>query len=68
VWGRRSRYRYGGGETRKAHAKGDKPFFMYVAFLKVYQPNNPAPRWKGKSHQGNYSDAMMELDPNTGRT
>jgi hypothetical protein len=30
---------------------------------KVHQPNNPAPEWKGKSHQGNYADAMMELDP-----
>jgi arylsulfatase len=49
------------------NAKGDKPFFMYVAFMKVHQPNNPAPEWKGKSGQGNFSDAMMELDSNVGK-
>src|SRR5215813_9919667 len=27
----------------KQHAKGSQPFFMYVAFMKVHQPNNPAP-------------------------
>src|SRR4029079_11506750 len=51
----------------KSHAKSDKPFFMYVAFMKLHQPNNPAPEWKGKSHQGNYSDSTMELDANIGK-
>jgi arylsulfatase len=51
----------------KSHAKGDKPFFMYIAFMKLHQPNNPAPEWKGKSHQGNYSDSTMELDANVGK-
>jgi len=49
------------------NAKGTQPFFMYVAFMKVHQPNNPAPEWKGKSHQGNFSDSMMELDANVGK-
>jgi len=49
------------------NAKATNPFFMYVAFMKVHQPNNPAPEWKGKSHQGNYSDAIMELDANVGK-
>jgi len=49
------------------NAKQTQPFFMYVAFMKVHQPNNPAPEWKGKSHQGNFSDAMMELDANVGK-
>jgi len=51
----------------KDHAKDDKPFFMYVAFLKVHQPNNPAPEFKGKSHESNYLDSLMELDSNSGR-
>jgi arylsulfatase A-like enzyme len=25
----------------KTHAKDEKPFFMYVAFMKLHQPNNP---------------------------
>jgi arylsulfatase len=49
------------------HAGGGSPFFMYLAFMKVHQPNNPSPNWKGKSHEGNYFDALMELDDNTGK-
>jgi arylsulfatase len=51
----------------KAHAKGDKPFFMDVNFMKMHNPNIPAKAFIGKSHLGNYSDAMMELDSNIGR-
>jgi arylsulfatase len=40
---------------------------MYIAFMKLHQPNNPAPEWKGKSHQGDYSDSTMELDANVGK-
>ena len=31
----------------KAHAKDANPFFMYLCFLKVHNPNNPSPRWRG---------------------
>lgn len=55
------------GEYIKAHAKDDKPFFMYVAFMKCHNPNNPSPNWKGKSHQSTYLDALMELDDNSGK-
>jgi len=52
----------------KAHAKDDKPFFMYLNFEKVHNPNNPSPRWKGKSPGGgNYLDALMEMDDNSGQ-
>ena len=51
----------------KAHAKDDKPFFMDVNFMKMHNPNNPAPAFRGKSHLGNYSDSMLELDSNIGR-
>ena len=53
----------------KSHAaSGSDPFFMYLCFQKVHNPNNPSPRWKGKSPGGgNYLDALMELDDNTGQ-
>jgi arylsulfatase len=41
---------------------------MSLCFLKVDNPNNPSPRWKGKSPGGgNYLDALMELDDNSGQ-
>lgn len=55
-------------EWIKAHAKGEKPFFMYLNFLKVHNPNNPSDRFKGKSPGGgNYLDSLMELDDNSGQ-
>ncbi len=52
----------------KAHAKDENPFFMYLCFLKVHNPNNPSPRFKGKSPAGGtYLDALMELDDNSGQ-
>jgi len=51
-----------------AHANSGKPFFMYLNFEKVHNPNNPSPRWKGKSPGGgNYLDALMEMDDNSGQ-
>jgi arylsulfatase len=50
----------------KQHAKDDRPFFMYVAYLKCHNPNNPSPQFKGKSHEGDYLDALMEVDYNSG--
>jgi arylsulfatase len=50
------------------HANDEKPFFMYLNFMKLHQPNFPAPEWKGKSpglHP--YLDSLMELDANTGK-
>ena len=49
------------------HAKDDKPFFMYLNFMKAHQPNFPAPEWKGKSPGMHpYLDSLMELDHNSG--
>ncbi len=51
-----------------AHAKESHPFFAYICLQKVHNPNNPSPRWKGKSPGGgNYLDSLMELDDNSGR-
>ncbi len=54
-------------EYIKQHAKDTKPFFMDVNFMKMHNPNIPAKAFIGKSHLGNYSDAMMELDSNIGK-
>jgi arylsulfatase A-like enzyme len=51
----------------KAHADDDQPFFMDVNFMKMHNPTNPAPPFRGKSKLGNYSDSMLELDANVGR-
>jgi arylsulfatase len=51
----------------KQHAKDGKPFFMNVNFMKMHNPTNPAPAFRGKTKLGNYSDSMLELDSNIGR-
>ncbi len=51
----------------KKHAKADKPFFMNINFMKMHQPNSPNKAFQGKSHLGNYSDSMLEMDANIGR-
>jgi arylsulfatase A-like enzyme len=54
-------------EYIKAHAKDDKPFFMDVNFIKMHNPTNAAPEFRGRSHLGDYSDSLMELDADIGR-
>jgi arylsulfatase A-like enzyme len=54
-------------EYIKKHAKDSKPFFMDVNFMKMHQPTSPNKMFQGKSHLGNYSDSMLELDYNVGR-
>lgn len=52
----------------KKHTDDADPFFLYVCFMKVHNPNNPSPRFKGKSKGGgNYLDSLMELDDNSGQ-
>ncbi len=51
----------------KQHAKSGKPFFMDVNFIKMHNPTNPARDFRGKSHLGNYSDSLMEMDFDIGR-
>ncbi len=51
----------------KEHSKTGKPFFMDVNFIKMHNPTNPAPEFRGKSHLGNYSDSLMEMDSDIGR-
>ena len=51
----------------KKHAKDGKPFFMSVNFMGMHQPTSPNKAFQGKSHLGNYSDKMIEMDANIGR-
>ena len=51
----------------KQHANDDKPFFMDVNYLKMHNPTNAAPDFAGKSHLGDYSDSLMELDADIGK-
>jgi arylsulfatase A-like enzyme len=51
----------------KQHARSDKPFFMDVNFIKMHNPTNAAPEFRGRSHLGDYSDSLMELDADIGR-
>ena len=44
-----------------------KPFFMDVNFMKVHQPNMPAPEYIGKSMlKSKYGDSLVELDARVG--
>jgi arylsulfatase len=51
----------------KQHSKSGKPFFMDINFIKMHNPTNAAPEFRGRSHLGDYSDSLMELDADIGR-
>jgi len=49
-------------------AKGGKPFFMSVNFMKVHQPNLPHPDFIHKSmSKSKYADSVIENDTRIGR-
>lgn len=51
----------------EAAAKSDKPFFINVNFMKVHQPNMPAPEFEHKSlSKTKYADSVVELDTRVG--
>jgi arylsulfatase len=48
--------------------KSSGPFFMNVNFMKVHQPNMPAPEFQGKSmSKSKYADSVVENDARIGR-
>jgi arylsulfatase len=48
-------------------AKSDKPFFMSINFMKVHQPNLPAPEFEHKSlSKTKYADSVVENDTRIG--
>lgn len=49
-------------------SKSDEPFFINVNFMKLHQPNMPAPDYQGKSmSKSKYADSVVELDTRIGR-
>ncbi|WP_436409588.1 arylsulfatase [Kaistia defluvii] len=51
-----------------AATKPDTPFFISVNFMKVHQPNMPAPEFEHKSmSKSKYADSVVELDTRIGR-
>jgi len=51
----------------KENAGKENPFFLFVPFTNPHHPVIPHPNFKGKSKGGAYTDALMEIDYNTGR-
>jgi arylsulfatase A-like enzyme len=50
------------------NAKSAMPFFMNVNFMKVHQPNMPAPEFEHKSiSKSKYADSVVENDTRIGR-
>ena len=49
------------------NAKSDKPFFMFINFMKVHQPNMPHPDYVHKSlSKSKYADSVVENDARIG--
>ncbi|MBX7165111.1 MAG: arylsulfatase [Pirellulales bacterium] len=45
----------------------DQPFFAHINFMKVHQPNLPAPEFQNKSlSKSKYADSVVELDARIG--
>jgi len=50
------------------NGKAAKPFFMSINFMKVHQPNMPAPEFIGKSMaKSKFADSVVENDTRIGR-
>lgn len=43
-------------------ARGENPFFLYLATTNIHHPFTPAPRFIGSSEAGPYGDFIHELD------
>ena len=48
-------------------AKGESPFFLYLALNSPHSPIVPSEPWQGKSGMGAYCDYVMETDDVIGR-
>ncbi len=56
------------GFLEDAAKNNGQPFFINVNFMKVHQPNLPAPEFKHKSiSKSKYADSVVELDTRIGR-
>ena len=48
------------------HAKGEKPFFLYIPYTQTHLPVDPSPEFKGKTGNGFYADVLAQIDAYTG--
>jgi arylsulfatase len=56
------------GFLEEAATRPDEPFFINVNFMKVHQPNLPAPEFQLQSPaKSKYADSIVELDTRIGR-
>ena len=58
--------RYTEQAVRFVEASKDQPFFLYLAYSYPHIPIDASPRFKGKSKQGIYGDAVEEIDWSVG--
>lgn len=42
--------------------KAGKPFFLYLPYTQVHQPNLPSEEFRGKSGNGRWGDVLMQID------
>jgi arylsulfatase len=54
-------------EFIERQAKGDKPFFAYVALTQPHLPTLPNPAFTGKTGNGEWADMLAEMDSNVGQ-
>lgn len=55
-------------QLEKAAKNPSKPFYINVNFMKVHQPNLPAPDFQGKSmSKSKYADSVVEMDTRISR-
>ena len=54
-------------EFIKRNAKTGKPFFAYIPFSLVHMPTLPNPEFAGKTGNGDWADALAEMDYRTGQ-
>jgi len=50
----------------KRHAKGDKPFFLFIPYTQTHLPVDPHPDFKGKTGNGPFADVLAQLDSYVG--
>lgn len=51
----------------EAHAKQERPFFLFVSWSLPHHPTLPHPDFKGRSGNGDFSDAIIEHDQRVGQ-
>ncbi len=50
----------------KRHAKGDKPFFLFIPYTQTHLPVEPHPDFRGRTGNGPFADVLAQLDAYVG--